>query len=1400
MAIDFSKYQVGGTQQPTTPQGGVSGSGTIDFSRYKVSNYTPTQSQQAVTVYDEPKEKKGLIAKAQDFFQGVGYRQQQGTGIVKKVSDWAVGSDQEVIQKQKEDLLEKVVSKKERGKNIKEEQDQLKMIAKIEDPDVDEATKKQLKQYIRLSRFGQSLLSAGGKFLTGLLGKTQQIEDRIVYREAEKYSRLYEQNKDTPIGDYLEGRKNYYVDIKSGKDKTMSKSLIDKINKWVDDVDVAYPTNAEKLVNAGGSMAFFAVASLATGGSADIPVLMEALGEAGSVYTELRDQGKDIKESGNKSNAVLVGNIIVSGLLNVFDDIGADKTILAIAKGMGTEFSQEGSQQIMSNLATGRPVTEGVLESAIIGGILGGGTVLVFPDIQTNGVPTDPDYFIDELISTDFAKTKEGQKLIKIALEAKEQGKSLLVNMEDGKTSISIGKTQAQPTEVTDVAVDEKATQEEIQDPIFENELDKKDYDTYLKEKLNQAKSTLKEGEVTVIHSGKGNYVDTITEVAVNRGVGEKTKVFNVKEELVKTTKDKARDERGERLVSEKVIESITEIKPETEALEPTLEEKTTEISTDLVESGLPKEFQSKINRNTEKIKQLEEAIKRGDKLPAIPVYKENGKYYTNKDGDNRLIAYQNLGIKNIPVRIEQKTTLTGTQKQKVERAKAKDAKEKEVSKAEKTKKELSEYYKSQDQEAIGQAWYEVMSELDIAEAGQRLFNEDGEFTGAISSTFPDWIPEDLRIKKLFDSVMKGLEDPTNIDFPPNSQPRKQALFEEILSEIDYRAGTDSSGIIERIKNVQKEEIEAKEALDRSTERSKRQEKIEKYLDKRKTVKFREDDYFLREGQPPIGQSFNSELVARERFDIPNLEKLSFGGSDRDVFDLGNGTVLKIAKTARGLAQNMSEGEPYAPVPKSFESGKNYVVVEKVGKPDKTTKQLVKDLNEAKDFNSRTPAIDMINDVSNKYIESGNENLEEIGYLLQDLNNYSVMINDLTSIRNWGTDSDGMPSLLDAGSLNTNVLDEYKGVKNLNDPDFREVYNKSREAKKKFEDVDKYTKYRLKDDLAEAGYKITDKQEQQIIDLNKRIFGDENIKITAQIMANNKALGAYSQKMIEVLGKQAKPKDTFFHEAVHKYIDIFTTREEQISIFEEGMEKYKTDDVAMVEEKIAEDFIKYANDATSIKGAIARFFEKIFARIKAFNKNASKIEKLYEEILSPAKVKKTKAKTVAGEIKASKVAVSIEQKLGEKLDNIAGYKTTTVKYQKKIVSDLIAKDMDKVRDIISGKQPMPDGMDTGIFILGVEQYVEKTGETDLLRSLATSSLASEGSIHGRSLRMLAERDKSSVLAKVQSLADERAKIFEKTHRGTTTEKAIKKEVKKIKESTKKVSKYDWNTFINSIEC
>ncbi len=221
----------------------------------------------------------------------------------------------------------------------------------------------------------------------------------------------------------------------------------------------------------------------------------------------------------------------------------------------------------------------------------------------------------------------------------------------------------------------------------------------------------------------------------------------------------------------------------------------------------------------------------------------------------------------------------------------------------------------------------------------------------------------------------------------------------------------------------------------------------------------------LREGQPAIGSNFTQDAVARERFDIPKLKKLSFGGSDRDVYELPNGNVLKVAKTARGLDQNASSADYYAEdaglIPKTIERGDNYIVKERVDAPDAKTKEMVKRLKELGGLSQERYNPDAFYKDRQKAIEI----LDEYGFSGEDIANYSPLWGDFIAIRNWGT-RDGIPILLDEGTLSGNLVDNAKssptgGTKNLKDPEFKKMYDKSRAAKKKFGDTDKKTMYGL---------------------------------------------------------------------------------------------------------------------------------------------------------------------------------------------------------------------------------------------------------------------------------------------------------------------------------------------------
>lgn len=237
------------------------------------------------------------------------------------------------------------------------------------------------------------------------------------------------------------------------------------------------------------------------------------------------------------------------------------------------------------------------------------------------------------------------------------------------------------------------------------------------------------------------------------------------------------------------------------------------------------------VDMNTADFKALEENIQaKGIKDPVIVTAKNDGTVETT-DGSHRVSVALKLGMK-VPVIVTQGEipglpTIAEFYKE-VATKKTKAVFTKKVDAV----KELQKYYVNADPETYGQALFEVLGELEIAEAGTRTFNKtegQGSTMDVVGtkSTFPDWVPEELRSRKLFDSILGGLYDPSKLVYPPNSQPRKQALYDTVLGEIDMRAGLDSSDLVAKVKEQYEQEKIAK-ADSRSTARSKTKKGKEK--------------------------------------------------------------------------------------------------------------------------------------------------------------------------------------------------------------------------------------------------------------------------------------------------------------------------------------------------------------------------------------------------------------------------------------------------------------------------------------------------------------------------------------------------------------------------------------------
>lgn len=165
-------------------------------------------------------------------------------------------------------------------------------------------------------------------------------------------------------------------------------------------------------------------------------------------------------------------------------------------------------------------------------------------------------------------------------------------------------------------------------------------------------------------------------------------------------------------------------------------------------------------------------------------------------------------------------------------------------------------------------------------------------------------------------------------------------------------------------------------------------------------------------------------------------------------------------------------------------------------------------------------------------------------------------------------------------------------------------------------------KFRLKDDFKKAtGISLTDDQEKKITALNKRIFGDANVKVTAQILtpSGQKALGSYRKGMINILKGQADAVDTFYHEAVHKYFDVFTTADEQADLLILAKKAFGSKDFADAEEALAENFIKYAKSREGVTGKLKTYFDIVIQRVQKYFGSENKINEFYNEIVSGKK-------------------------------------------------------------------------------------------------------------------------------------------------------------------------------------
>jgi len=175
--------------------------------------------------------------------------------------------------------------------------------------------------------------------------------------------------------------------------------------------------------------------------------------------------------------------------------------------------------------------------------------------------------------------------------------------------------------------------------------------------------------------------------------------------------------------------------------------------------------------------------------------------------------------------------------------------------------------------------------------------------------------------------------------------------------------------------------------------------------------------------------------------------------------------------------------------------------------------------------------------------------------------------------------------------------------------------------------------------------------------------------------------------------------------------------------------------------------------------------------------------------------------------KVSGVAKSIEAKAIErgiagKFEGLAGFTPITIKEQTERVSALMEQDIEKAKRMALGEEALDPDIKGATLIKAIEDYAMENRDGQLLQDLANSPLITETSEAGQTLRLLAERDPDSAMAKMQEVRAEREKVAKVRKKGKTTTQ-IKSEMKgnlNEKISKTKPNKSSWEKLLLDISC
>ena len=186
-------------------------------------------------------------------------------------------------------------------------------------------------------------------------------------------------------------------------------------------------------------------------------------------------------------------------------------------------------------------------------------------------------------------------------------------------------------------------------------------------------------------------------------------------------------------------------------------------------------------------------------------------------------------------------------------------------------------------------------------------------------------------------------------------------------------------------------------------------------------------------------------------------------------------------------------------------------------------------------------------------------------------------------------------------------------------------------------------KFRVLDELrlfTEGKANISKERAKQIL---SDIFPDDNVGFflegTVKSKDGTKILGKYANSMIELLEQNGKVSDrTVYHEAFHKYLDLYMPKEEKAAILKEATIKYADslgtpygDGKLNAEEILAEMFSRYARGKDTFTGRLLQFFQQLVRKIQSWSGKQNQIMNVWDDILA-GKAKGYRRKTSFGRV------------------------------------------------------------------------------------------------------------------------------------------------------------------------